>query len=140
QMALEKMFEKRSDSKLLGILSPMGHQPPSLAQLFAPGPFPMDIGPLQHDEIDIGDPDPVRCLRNGLWLSRDHSLSFALLLGPSMMGGVLGKRVSARFSVPCRIDATLLSQLKSGLTDKQGTSCRLEPRRHEPAIQAAIRS
>ena len=45
QMALEKMFEKRSDSKLLGILSPMGHQPPSLAQLFAPGPFPMDIGP-----------------------------------------------------------------------------------------------
>ena len=28
QMALEKMFEKRSDSKLLGILSPMGHQPP----------------------------------------------------------------------------------------------------------------
>jgi hypothetical protein len=89
QIALEKMFEKRSDSKLLGILSPMmGHQPPSLAQLFAPGPFPMDIGPLQHDEIDIGDPDPVRCLRNGLWLSRDQSLSFALLLGPSMMGGV----------------------------------------------------
>ena len=29
-------------------------------------------------------------------------------------------------SVPSRIDATLLSQLKSGLTDKQGTSCRLE--------------
>src|SRR5215831_11975110 len=51
QMALEKMFEKRSDAKLLGILSPMmRHQPPSLAQLFAPGPFPMDIGPLQHDE------------------------------------------------------------------------------------------
>lgn len=89
QVALDQMFEKRSDSKLLGILSPMmGHQPPSLAQLFAPGPFPMDLGPLQHDEIDIGDPDPVRCLRNGLWLSRDHSLSFALLLAPSMVGGV----------------------------------------------------
>lgn len=89
QMALDQIFEKRPDSKLLGILSPMmGHQPPSLAQLFAPGPFPIDVGPLQHDEIDIGDPDPVRCLKNGLWLSRDHSLSFALLLASSMVGGV----------------------------------------------------
>jgi hypothetical protein len=89
QMALDQLFEKNPDSKLFGILSPMpGHQPLSLAQLFAHGPFPVDLGPLQHDEIDVGDPDPVRCLRSGLWLSKSRSISFALLLGPSMLGGV----------------------------------------------------
>jgi len=39
----------------------------------------MDIGPLQHGDVNIGDPVPVRCLKNGLWLSKDHSLPFAVL-------------------------------------------------------------
>jgi hypothetical protein len=89
QMALDQMFENRPATRLLGINAQMlGHQPPTLAHLFAAGPFPMDVGPLQHDEVDIGDPVPVRCLNNGLWLSKDHSLPFAVLLGPSMSGGV----------------------------------------------------
>ncbi len=89
QTALDQMFENRPAIRLLGINAQMlGHQPLTLAQLFTAGPFPMDIGPLQHDEVDIGDPVPVRCLNNGLWLSKDHSLPFAVLLGRSMFGGV----------------------------------------------------
>jgi hypothetical protein len=89
QTALDQMFENRPATRLLGINAQMlGHQPLTLAQLFTAGPFPMDIGPLQHDEVDIGDPVPVRCLNNGLWLSKDHSLPFAVLLGRSMFGGV----------------------------------------------------
>jgi len=33
------------------------------------GHFPLDAGPPQHDEIDVGEPIPVRCLKNELWLS-----------------------------------------------------------------------
>jgi len=90
QIALDQIFEKRTASKLYGILSPMvGHHPMNLALLFSSGPFPIDVGPLQHEEIDIGDPTPVRCLQNGLWLSEDDSLPFALLLVPSVgRGGV----------------------------------------------------
>jgi hypothetical protein len=42
-----------------------------MAHLCTGGPFPMDVGPLQHDEVDVGDSTPVRCLKNGLWLSPD---------------------------------------------------------------------
>src|SRR5437879_13509973 len=90
QMALDQIFQDRPASRLLGIHAQMGHETPTLAHLFAAGPFPMDIGPLQCDEVDIGDPLPVRCLKNGLWLSKDHSLAFAVLLGPSMRFGMVG--------------------------------------------------
>ena len=89
QTALDQMFENRPATRLIGINAQMlGHQPLTLAQLFTAGPFPMDIGPLQHDEVDVGDPVPVRCLNNGLWLAKDHFLPFAVLLGRSMFGGV----------------------------------------------------
>jgi hypothetical protein len=89
-MAFDQIFQNRPASRLLGIHAQMGHETPTLAHLFAAGPFPMDIGPLQHGDVDIGDPVPVRCLKNGLWLSKDHSLPFAVLLGPSMRFGMVG--------------------------------------------------
>jgi hypothetical protein len=61
QAALEDMFQNRADTKLLGVFSPNFHESPTLAQVFAGGPFMMNIGPLQHDEIDIGERLPVRC-------------------------------------------------------------------------------
>jgi hypothetical protein len=91
------MFENRTATRLLGINAQMlGHQPLTLAQLFTAGPFPMDIGPLQRDEVEIGDAVPVRCLNNALWLSKDHSLPFTVLLGRSMFGGVYVGSAHAR--------------------------------------------
>ena len=78
------------DARLLGVHSQMNHETVTLAHLFTPGPFPVDLGPLQHDEIDIGDPEPVRCLKNGLWLARKGTLPFAVFLGPSMQFGHVG--------------------------------------------------
>jgi hypothetical protein len=49
--------------------------------------FHVDVGPLQYDEIDIGDPVPIRCLKNGLWTGRDKGLPFAVMLAP---GGRFG--------------------------------------------------
>jgi hypothetical protein len=51
QAALEDMFRSRADARLLGIFSPNFHESPTLAQVFAGGPFMMNIGPLQHDEM-----------------------------------------------------------------------------------------
>src|SRR5260370_14866027 len=77
QSALEDLLRTRTGTKLLGILSPNPHEPPELAQTLAGGHFPIDAGPLQHDEIDVGEPLPVRCLKNGLWLSREKDLPLA---------------------------------------------------------------
>jgi hypothetical protein len=85
--------------KLLGIHSPMQQETPSIAHLYNGGPFQVDLGPLQHDEVDIGDPTPVRCLTNGLWLGSQDGLSFAILLAPSMRYGQ-ATGVSVEIAVP----------------------------------------
>ena len=90
QTALEQLFTERPAAKLLGIHTPVTHETPTLAHLFGGGPFPIDLGPLQHDEVDIGDAMPVRCLKNALWLSSEDRLPFALLLGPSIRFGQVG--------------------------------------------------
>jgi len=63
------------------------------------GHFPVDSGPLQHDEIDIGDAAPVRCLKNGLWLSLEKDLPFAIIM---VSGGRFGLNsgVQVEIAVP----------------------------------------
>ena len=99
QSALEDLLQSRTNTTLLGVLSPNPHEPPTLAQTLAGGHFPIDAGPLQHDEIDIGEPVPVRCLKNGLWLSREKKLPFAIIMAP---GGRFGLRsgVQVEIAVP----------------------------------------
>ena len=101
QSALEELLRDRSGTKLLGIISPNPHEPPQLAHTLAGGHFPIDAGPLQHDEIDVGEAVPVRCLKNGLWLSREKDLPFAIMMAP---GGRFGLRagVQVEIAVPVR--------------------------------------
>jgi hypothetical protein len=99
QSALEDLVENRAGTRLLGIISPNHNEPPALAQLLAGGHFPIDSGPLQHDEIDIGDPVPIRCLKNALWLSRDNGLPFAIMMVP---GGRFGLSSGVQVEIAIR--------------------------------------
>jgi hypothetical protein len=99
QSALEDLLRNHSGTKLLGILSPNPHEPPALAHTLGGGHFPLDAGPLQHDEIDVGGPVPVRCLKNGLWLSRDKDLPFAIMMAPGGRFG-LWSGVQVEIAVP----------------------------------------
>src|SRR6267143_891013 len=96
QSALEDLFKPRTCTKLLGILSPNQHEAPALANTLGGAYFPIDAGPLQHDEIDVGEPIPVRCLKNGLWLSRDKDLPFAIMMAP---GGRFGLRTGVQVEI-----------------------------------------
>lgn len=88
QSALDDWFRDRPATRQLGVHTQMSHETPTLAQLLVPSPFGVvDIGPLQHDEVDVGDPVPVRCLKNGLWLSSKDGVPFAVLLSPSLTYG-----------------------------------------------------
>lgn len=109
QAALEDMFRGCVDAKLLGIFSPNFHESQTLAQVFAGGPFGMNIGPLQHDEIDIGEQLPVRCLKNGLWLARNDRAPFAVLLAQSIRFGQVGG-VHVEVAVPSGKSGLALSQ------------------------------
>src|SRR5580700_5570874 len=90
QLAIDRFFVDRKNWTLIGIHSAIGHETPTLAHLFIRGPFPVDIGPLQHDDVDVGDPIPVRCLKNGLWLAQESQMPFAVLLSPDMQFGTVG--------------------------------------------------
>ena len=43
--------------------------------------------PPQYEEIDVGDEQPVRCLKNGLWLLEKSGSRHAVLLSPSVTFG-----------------------------------------------------
>lgn len=99
QSAIEDLLRGRAGIKLLGIVSPNPHEPPALAQTLAGGHFGLNAGPLQHDEIDIGESIPARCLKNALWLAREKGLEFAIMMAPGGRFG-LWTGVQVEIAVP----------------------------------------
>jgi len=83
QSALEKMFAEYPDSQVVGCHSQFTHETLTVAHLLSNPHYPVVVSPLQHEEIDIGDAMPARCLKQGLWLSRSRQTPFALLLSPA---------------------------------------------------------
>jgi AAA+ superfamily predicted ATPase len=87
QIALEKLFVERSDAKLLGLHTQFRHETLTIAHILGNQHYPEVIGPFQHEEIDIGEMLPARCLRLAVWLAADRTTPFALLLSPAMRYG-----------------------------------------------------
>jgi hypothetical protein len=87
QSGLEGLLKQDPETKLLGLVSPNPHMALTFAQMLGGPHFGVDVGPLQYDEIDIGDAVPIRCLKNGLWMGHDNGLPFAIMLAP---GGRFG--------------------------------------------------
>ena len=109
QFALEKVFSNRGDVQLLGLHQNYGHETMTIAHLIANEHDPAVIGPLQHEEVDIGDTMPARCLRKGMWLSRRDGAPFALLLSSAIQYGQPGG-VHIEITVPPGDDGANLSR------------------------------
>lgn len=84
QCALEKMFGGDHRGQLLGFHAPYQHETVTVAHLLHHPHQPVVIAPLQHEEVDVGETLPARCLRQGLWLAEYKSTPYALVLS----GGV----------------------------------------------------
>lgn len=99
QSGIEDVVKGNSETELVGLTSPNPHEPPSFAQVLGGPHFYIDIGPLQYDEIDVGETVPKRCLKNGLWVGRADGLPFAVMLAP---GGRFGFQtgVGVEIAVP----------------------------------------
>jgi len=87
QLALDRMFAEHPKAKLLGVHTQYQHETLTIAHLLGNQHFPVVIGPLQNEEIDIGETLPARCLRQGLWLVQDGAVPVALLLSPAFRFG-----------------------------------------------------
>jgi AAA+ superfamily predicted ATPase len=83
QAALERMFETDQTADLVGIHTQFSHETLTVAHLLSNPHSPVVIAPLQHEEVDIGETVPARCLKQALWLSSSQGAPFALLLSPA---------------------------------------------------------
>jgi hypothetical protein len=92
QSGIEDILGGRSKTELVGLISPNSHEALSFAQMLGGPHFYVDIGPLQYDDIDIGEPAPVRCLKHGLWIGSDSGVPFAIMFAP---GGRFGFQAGA---------------------------------------------
>lgn len=65
--------------------------------------------PPEYEEIDIGEEDPIRVLKNGLWLLENNGVRFAVLLSPI---GHFGRTTGMQFQVgtPNSADGTRIVQ------------------------------
>ncbi len=81
QLALEKLVTHYTGVKLLGVHHPYSHHETlTFAHVLGDQRNPVVIGPLQHEEVDIGKELPARCLRQAVWLAHEKRMPFALLV------------------------------------------------------------
>ena len=94
QKGLENIFADTYEAALYGIHPQYSHEPLSISHMATEGNYPPFIGPLQHDEIDLGETVPARCIQHGLWLGSNRGLAFAVLVTPAhRYGQALGVKV-----------------------------------------------
>jgi hypothetical protein len=87
QSGLENLLNVDAATTLLGLVSPNSHESLTFAQMLGGPHAHVNVGPLQYDDVDIGDSVPTRALKNGLWMGRHNGQPFAILLAP---GGRFG--------------------------------------------------
>ena len=87
QSALDALFSGHLSADLVGIHSQFMHETVTIGHLLHNVHSPIVLGPLQHDEIDVGESMPSRCLRQGVWLGESKATKFALLLSPALRYG-----------------------------------------------------
>jgi hypothetical protein len=76
--------------KLIGAHARFGHETITFSHLIVEEPYAVLVAPLQYDEIDTGEFEPARCLRNALWLCTDRKTPFALFLSRAQRFGRQG--------------------------------------------------
>lgn len=80
QRGIERVLEDAGDIRFYGARLRGHHHEFRFSDLLEGGKHGIAVGPPVHDELEIGDPQPVRCLHRGLWLFTHEARRFALLL------------------------------------------------------------
>jgi hypothetical protein len=81
QRALDVLFgERRIPVDFVGIHSDYRHEVVSFSKLLERSHSPVRAAPGQYEEIEIGQGETIRCLKNGLWLRREGETPYVVLL------------------------------------------------------------
>jgi hypothetical protein len=72
QPVVERLFGARAE-RFVGLLEQHRYETMTFASLMRDGQYATMMAPLQYEDVDVGEAEPVRCLENGLWLCRAPS-------------------------------------------------------------------
>jgi len=111
QRAIDRLFgEAAAVCHFCGVRKEYSHEGVTLSDcLVSSDHNPAVSTPPQYEEIDIGDEQPLRCLKLGLWLLRQGKQKYAVLLAPV---GHYGQVTGMQFQIatPNSPDGTRITQ------------------------------
>jgi AAA+ superfamily predicted ATPase len=80
QTALDALWD-HADARCFGVDSGRySHETVTYASLLRTAHDPIQVAPLQYEDVDVGEERPVKCLRNAVWLSTRDGVPHAVLL------------------------------------------------------------
>ncbi|WP_076864467.1 ATP-dependent Clp protease adaptor ClpS [Bradyrhizobium mercantei] len=78
QIAIDKLFD--APIHFFGIHEQHRYETLAIASLMENSRNARPIAPPQYHDVDVGEPESVKCLTNGLWLCQTEELRYAVLL------------------------------------------------------------
>ncbi|WP_119392797.1 ATP-dependent Clp protease adaptor ClpS [Taklimakanibacter lacteus] len=79
QLAIDELFPA-SPIRFFGVHEPHRYETLTFSRLMQDGRDAASLVAAQFQDVDIGEDEPVRCLKNGLWLRREGDLRFVVVL------------------------------------------------------------
>lgn len=93
QRAIDRLFDSGTTiSHFCGVRKEYSHEALTLTDCIVVSQHSPAVSvPPQYEEVNVGDEEPVRCLKNGLWFLQQGQNKYAVLLsGVSQYGQVTG--------------------------------------------------
>jgi SpoVK/Ycf46/Vps4 family AAA+-type ATPase len=125
QRALDALLgERRVTENFIGFQAGYRHEVVGYSRLIEQGRNAIELAPPQHEEINIGRGETVRCLKNGLWFLRDSTEPYAVVLSKVDDYG-RGQSISLEVAAPPGVQGVgLCTRLFEGLERQLSTqSC-----------------
>ncbi len=111
QRAINQLFgEQTRVLHFCGVRREYSHEPVELSTCIADSPHnPVVSIPPEYEELNIGEDEPIRVLKNGLWLLQRNGVRFAVLLSAV---GSYGRNTGLQFQVgtPNSAEGTQIAQ------------------------------
>jgi hypothetical protein len=84
QRAVDRLFDSNTVIRhFCGVRREYSHEGLTLSDCVVENQrIPATAVPPQYEEVDVGDEQPVRCLKNGIWFLRQDKDKYVVLLAP----------------------------------------------------------
>ncbi|MBI3832262.1 MAG: 26S protease regulatory subunit [Planctomycetes bacterium] len=88
QKTLRGVLSSAREHRYCGVRNEYAHEGISLGSMLASARMEPHVSSLEHEEIDVGEAEPVRCVKQALWLLESGGQRYAVLLADEVQYGM----------------------------------------------------